>query len=62
MAGLPNIPDIREAIRTAVANELDAHDLPRNRDIETLNQSLTRVAEAVERLESVLRERESAGD
>lgn len=56
------LPDIREAIRHAVAKELDAHDLPRNRDIETLNQNLMRVAEAVERLESVLRERDPADD
>jgi len=59
MAGLP---DIREAIRTAVANELDALDLPLNRDIETLNKNLTRVAEAVERLESALRNLDSAND
>ncbi len=54
------LPDIREAIRAAVANELDAHDLPRNRDIEALNNNLSRVAVAVERLESALRDRETS--
>ena len=59
MAGFP---DVREAIRSAVANEIDALDLPRNRDIETLNKNLMRVADAVERLESALRERDSNND
>lgn len=59
---LAGLPDIREAIRTAVANELDAHNLPRNRDIEALNENLIRVTRAIERLESALRERETPED
>ncbi|MBJ22020.1 MAG: hypothetical protein GY910_19840 [bacterium] len=59
---MTGLPDIREAIRSAVANGLDAHDLPRNRDIEELNDNLKRVADAVERLESTLRARKPADD
>jgi hypothetical protein len=42
-----------------VAHALKVNDLPRNQDIEALNRNLTRVAEAIERLESTLRERET---
>lgn len=59
MAG---IPDFREVIRSAVANEIDALDLPRTGDIKALDEKLSRVAEAVERLESALRDRETDSD
>jgi len=56
---LSGLPDIREGINAAVAHALNANDLPRNQDIEALNRNLTRVAEAIERLESTLRERDT---
>jgi polyhydroxyalkanoate synthesis repressor PhaR len=56
---LTGLPDIREGINAAVAHALKVNDLPRNQDIEALNRNLTRVAEAIERLESTLRERET---
>jgi len=46
------LPDLRELIRSVVAKELDALDLPRNRDIRALNERLARVAKALERLEN----------
>lgn len=58
---LGGLPDFREAIRNGVANALEAQDwpnmreLPTKRDLDTLNQNLSRVAEAIERLEISLR-------
>ncbi len=53
-AGWPRItglPDLRELIRSVVAKELDALDLPRNRDIRALNERLAEVTQALERFE-----------
>jgi polyhydroxyalkanoate synthesis repressor PhaR len=59
---IAGFPDVREVIRSAVAHELDAYELPRTGDIRVLNENLTRVAEAIERLERALRERDETTD
>jgi polyhydroxyalkanoate synthesis repressor PhaR len=60
--GMGGLPDFRETIRSAVANELDALDLPRTGDLEALNTKLSQVVDAVERLESILADRETNKD
>ena len=60
-----NFPDFREAIQAAVGHALDLEvlgDLPRKKDLEALGRNLDRVAEAMERLEETLRERDPADD
>jgi len=68
------LPELRDAIQSAVDRALDGSplrnlgDLPdfgdfaRKSDFDTLNQNLTRVADAIERLEETLRDRESTDD
>ena len=58
-----NFPDFREAIQAAVGHALDLEalgDFPRRQDLEALGRNLDRVAEAMERLEETLRERDPA--
>ena len=58
------LPDLRESVQSAIANAIERSDLrnlgdiPRKSDLDTLNENLTRVADAIERLEAVLRERD----
>ena len=58
------LPDLRESIQTAISNAVERSDLrnladiPRKSDLDALNENLTRVADAIERLEAVLRERD----
>ena len=68
------LPDLRDAIQSAVDRALDGSplrklgDLPdfgdfaRKSDFDTLNQNLTRVADAIERLEETLRDRDATDD
>lgn len=62
------LPDLREAIQTAISNAIERSDLrnlgdiPRKSDLEALNANLDRVAGAMERLERALREREAGSD
>lgn len=42
---------LRELVRESVAEIIESLDLPRRRDLETLNRNFERVAKAVERLE-----------
>jgi polyhydroxyalkanoate synthesis repressor PhaR len=69
---MSGLPDLREAIQAAVGNAFegsplrnlgelpDFGDFARKRDFDTLNANLTRVADAIERLEATLRENDSA--
>ncbi|MGB0617909.1 MAG: polyhydroxyalkanoate synthesis regulator DNA-binding domain-containing protein [Myxococcota bacterium] len=58
------LPDLRESVQSAIANAIERSDLrnlgdiPRKSDLDALNENLTRVADAIERLEAVLRERD----
>jgi len=68
---MSGLPDLREAIQSAVGNALegsplrnlgelpDFRDFPRKRDFDALNSNLTRVADAIERLEATLRENDA---
>ncbi len=50
-------PDFDHMVQNAVERVFKALDLPRRSDIDALNENLCRVAEAVERLEGLRRER-----
>ncbi|MDJ0851441.1 MAG: polyhydroxyalkanoate synthesis regulator DNA-binding domain-containing protein [Myxococcota bacterium] len=50
-------PDFDHMVQNAVERVFKALDLPRRSDIDALNENLRRVAEAVERLEGLRRER-----
>lgn len=58
------LPDLRDSIQSAIASAVERSDLrnladiPRKSDLDALNENLTRVADAIERLEAVLRERD----
>ncbi|MEM9176713.1 MAG: polyhydroxyalkanoate synthesis regulator DNA-binding domain-containing protein [Myxococcota bacterium] len=58
------LPDLRESIQSAIASAVERSDLrnladiPRKSDLDALNENLTRVADAIERLEAALRERD----
>ncbi|MCR9097552.1 MAG: hypothetical protein NXI30_25320 [bacterium] len=58
------LPDLRESIQSAIAGAIERSDLrnladiPRKSDLDALNENLTRVADAIERLEKSLRERD----
>ena len=54
------LPDLRESIQSAIASAIersdlrDLADIPRKSDLDALNENLTRVADAIERLEKSL--------
>ena len=58
------LPDLRESIQSAISNAIERSDLrnlgdiPRKSDLDALNENLTRVADAIERLEIALRRRD----
>lgn len=58
------LPDLRDSIQSAISSAVERSDLrnladiPRKSDLDALNASLTRVADAIERLEALLRERD----
>jgi polyhydroxyalkanoate synthesis repressor PhaR len=53
-------PDFEHMVQSAVERVFKLLDLPRRTDIDALNENLRRVAEAVERLEGLRRERPGA--
>jgi polyhydroxyalkanoate synthesis repressor PhaR len=58
------LPDLRDSIQSAIASAVERSDLrnladiPRKSDLDALNENLTRVADAIERLEKSLRDRD----
>ena len=58
------LPDLRDSIQSAISSAVERSDLrnladiPRKSDLDALNENLNRVADAIERLEAVLRERD----
>ena len=54
-------PDFDQLVQNAMERVLKALDLPRRSDIDALNENLRRVADAVEKLETLRREPRAAG-
>lgn len=55
-------PDFDRMIQTAIERVFKLLDLPRRSDIEALSMNLQRVAEAVDRLDTLQRSRDAASD
>jgi polyhydroxyalkanoate synthesis repressor PhaR len=55
-------PDFDHLVQTAMERVLKALDLPRRSDIDALNRNLSRVADAVEKLESLRRDTRSPAE